>query len=73
MKDNFKAVKLDVRTGNPKPIELYDLSNDPGELNDIAANHPEIVEAMQRRMDQSHTPLSFMSLFEMDVSADTPF
>lgn len=73
LKDNFKAVKLDVRTGNPKPIELYDLSNDPGELNDIAANHPEIVEAMQRRMDQSHTPLSFMSLFEMDVSADTPF
>lgn len=31
--------------------ELYDLSNDPGETNNVAAQHPEVVAEMQRAFD----------------------
>ncbi len=71
--ENWKAVKLQVRTGNARPIELYNLKEDPSETNNIAADHPDIVEAMQQRMDESHVELPFMSLFDMKVNADTPF
>ena len=73
LKDNLKAVRLDVRTGNPQPIQLFDLNKDPSESRDIAAEHPELVTEMAGYMDESHEPLDFMSLFKMDVSADTPF
>ena len=73
LKDNLKAVRLDVRTGNPQPIQLFDLNKDPSESRDIAAEHPELVAEMAGYMDESHEPLDFMSLFKMDVSADTPF
>jgi len=40
-----------VRFGGTKePIELYDLSVDIGENNNIAANHPDIVDKMRRIM-----------------------
>jgi arylsulfatase/arylsulfatase A len=31
--------------------ELYDLAADPGETNDIAGKHPELVEQMKQRYD----------------------
>ena len=34
---------------------LYDLSKDPKELNDLAAEYPEIVQRMQNFLDQAHT------------------
>ncbi|MEQ6122208.1 arylsulfatase [Reichenbachiella sp. MALMAid0571] len=45
-KDNWKVVLYDVKTKNPKPSELYNLSTDPSEQNDIASEHPEIVEEL---------------------------
>lgn len=47
---NWKAVRND--TG--EPIELYDLSNDIGETNDLAAKHPDIVAKMGELMQQAH-------------------
>lgn len=38
--------------GQPKedaPCELFEISNDPGERHDLAAEHPEIVQAMKER------------------------
>lgn len=32
-------------------IELYDLENDPGELNDISPDHPEIVKKLMKRLE----------------------
>lgn len=32
-------------------IKLYDIRNDPGEMKDVASNHPEEVEALKRKMD----------------------
>lgn len=37
------------------PIELYDLSIDIGEENDLAPEHPEIVEKISNIMEKEHT------------------
>jgi arylsulfatase A-like enzyme len=39
---NWKA----VRHGTAKPLELYDLATDLGETKDVAADHPDEVEAI---------------------------
>ena len=38
------------------PIELYNLKNDIGEQQNIAAMHPDIVEKMANIMQKEHTP-----------------
>jgi len=47
---NFKAVK----PGKDKPFELYDLSKDISEKNDIAAERPEILTQMKKYAQQAH-------------------
>ena len=42
-----------------KATMLYDLSTDLGEQNDIADEHPGIVEQIKAMMDQAQTPASF--------------
>jgi arylsulfatase A-like enzyme len=48
---DFKAVK----PGKNKPFELYDLSKDISEKNNIAAKHPDILAKMKEYAKQSHT------------------
>jgi arylsulfatase A len=50
----WKAVRLDVNKKRPRPLELYNLSNDVGETHDVAAEHPEIVARMQKLMREAH-------------------
>lgn len=38
------------------PAELYNLHNDPGEENDLAAAEPERVEALKSIMQEAHIP-----------------
>lgn len=45
-KGKWKAVKYDVFKNPQRSIELYDLTVDIGEENDIAAKHPEIVQEL---------------------------
>jgi arylsulfatase A-like enzyme len=73
LKDGWKAVKLDIRGGNPKPIELYYLPDDPGESINLAADHPEMVSLMDSLMGISHTPLESMSLFSEERDSHVPF
>lgn len=47
---NWKA----VRTDDGEPIELYDLSKDIGETNDLAGEHPDIVAKMRELMLRAH-------------------
>ncbi len=48
---NFKAIK----PGKNKPFELYDLSRDISEKNNIADEHPDILNQMKAYAQQSHT------------------
>ncbi len=61
-KGKWKAIRLNTCTDNPDPIELYNLSIDPSEENNVADNHLEIVEKMKQIMKEAHDPLSDFSL-----------
>ncbi|MEM7782589.1 MAG: arylsulfatase, partial [Planctomycetota bacterium] len=50
---NWKAVRMPMFTGR---IQLFDLENDLGEANDVASQHPEIVERMTFLMAKGHHP-----------------
>lgn len=39
------------------PIELYSLDNDLGEAHNLAVAHPELVQGLERLMDQAHVPI----------------
>lgn len=45
--------KLIWRTTLPTTVQLYDLKHDPGEQHNLAAAHPDIVQALQRRIDEA--------------------
>ena len=55
---DWKAVSL----GSDKPIELYDLKTDVGEMQDVAGKHPEIVKRIDdylrtARTESEHWPI----------------
>ena len=55
-----QAVRLDdwkgIRSARTSVIQLYDLSRDIGEANDIASTNPRIVGRIRNIMDQAVTP-----------------
>jgi arylsulfatase A-like enzyme len=54
-KGKWKAVRLDVhKRGFHKDVELYDLSVDPSESNDLATTFPEVQQEMIQLMDSQH-------------------
>jgi len=57
---DWKAVqvaKTNKQGGGFHSIELYNLKNDLGETKNLAKQYPEIVDKMERFMDEAHTPL----------------
>ncbi len=63
-KGDWKAVRLGVTKDRNAPIELYDLRDDLGEVNDIARAHPGIVSEMSRLMGEAHVESADFKLFE---------
>ena len=55
---NWKAVRLDPKG----PLELYDLSADIGEANDVAADHPDVVESIEDYLDGARSESEFWPL-----------
>ncbi len=54
LKGDWKAIRLN-QTKNPNgPLELYDLSRDPGEMTNVAESHPDIVKEMASIMQREH-------------------
>jgi arylsulfatase A len=61
---NWKGVRLNVRQNRNAPIELYNLEEDIGEKNDLAGQHPDIVEKIDQIMREAHVPSELFPLFE---------
>jgi len=45
-----------IRLGRGSHIQLYNLNNDPGEKTNVAAQHPEVVQRIDRIMKTAPTP-----------------
>jgi hypothetical protein len=63
---NYKAVRQ--KLGQKKIItELYDLSKDPNETTDLAAQVPDKVKELEALMVQEHTPSAKFPLQTIDA------
>jgi arylsulfatase A-like enzyme len=51
----WKGIRLNVRKNPNSPIELYDLSKDIGEENNLAGEYPQIVKKIEVAMRDSHS------------------
>ena len=55
--NQWKGIKKNLLKG-PSKLQLYNLNDDPKELNNLASNYPEIVQKMERSMKQAHKKAS---------------
>lgn len=56
----WKAVQYDVNKRGPDaPVEIYDLEKDPGETNNLAKNHPDLVTRAKEIFEEAHTESEF--------------
>ncbi|PWD99484.1 arylsulfatase [Marinilabilia rubra] len=65
-KGKWKAVKLNCFDEEKSTVELYDLSVDVGETNNVASENPEVVKELLEIMEKAHTPNPDFP-FEADV------
>ena len=52
------------RQGTKDPLKLYDLSSDPAEATDVAADHPEVVAKVESIMKREHVPSPHFKVLE---------
>jgi len=62
---NWKAVRQALGKGVVK-TELYDLTKDEGEKNDVAEKNPEVVARLEKLMKEQHTPNATFPLQVID-------
>lgn len=60
----WKGVIYDIATNPDAKLELYDLSQDIGEENDVAEQHPEIVEKLEAKLKKARTADPNWKFFE---------
>ena len=65
---DWKAIRRNIRNGNME-IELYDLSRDPREENNIAEDHPDMVKKISDLMKTERTEPA-IDRFKMEVLGD---
>jgi len=75
LKDNWKAIRLNVRESADKQIfELYNLITDPEENQNVAAEHPDMVEEFNKLFISARQEFEVTPLFNKDEkSVETPF
>ncbi|TWU57055.1 Arylsulfatase [Rubripirellula tenax] len=62
---DWKAIRQSMTKGNLE-VELYNLSDDVGESNNVASEHPKVVEEMAAMMSSVRTPSSEFPLIPLD-------
>ena len=45
-----------IKVAGSVTIQLFDLATDPGESNNVASQHHEVVRRIERMMAEAHTP-----------------
>ena len=65
---DWKAIRKNIKKGN-MILELYDLSKDSAEQNDISADHPDIIKKMEDIMVKEHTSAT-LDRFKMTQLGD---
>ncbi|HUG91070.1 MAG TPA: sulfatase-like hydrolase/transferase [Planctomycetaceae bacterium] len=64
---DWKAIRTNLASGN-RAVELYELSQDPGERRNLAAEHPKIAARLTKLMESQHTPSGHFPLRPFDTS-----
>ncbi len=73
---DWKAIRTNLnprarsREAQPAALELYDLSQDPGETNNVAQQHPEIVKQLSALMRQQHVKSPLFPIRALDGGAE---
>lgn len=63
---NWKGVRKGLFKDLSAPLELYDLSTDIAESNDLAGEYPDIVEMLDSLMRSSHIPSQLFPFEALD-------
>ncbi len=67
----WKAIHPDLRNRGLE-LELYDLATDPGEMTDVAAEHPAVVDRAERVMLDSRVPSDLFPIPALDAIGSGP-
>ena len=59
----WKAVRLGVTDNPTTPVELYNLEKDMGETNNVANQHPEVVNRMMEIIKEAHVASEVFPLY----------
>ncbi len=62
---NWKGIRVNLNKGE-MPIQLYNLADDLGEKQDLAARHPEIVKRLAALMAENHQPSEVFPIKALD-------
>ena len=65
-----QSCKANVREALPTPLERYDLSQDAGEINNVAAQRPDVVSQLGALLQRQHVKRAPVPLGAPDGSAD---
>ncbi|MGB1129334.1 MAG: arylsulfatase, partial [Haloferula sp.] len=63
---DWKVVQYDLKLEKPGKPQLFNLAEDIGEKNDLAAKHPDRVKAMVQWMDEHRTPCEWFPMKALD-------
>jgi arylsulfatase A-like enzyme len=56
LRNQWKAIRVGVGKDPHAPLELYNLAEDPGEQDNVASGHPELIQEFTRIMEQERIP-----------------
>jgi len=65
--NNWKVVRVNVSAETPSNMELYDLTTDPEEKNNVATQYPDIVKRMESIMKRAHVANSDWPLLASEI------